>query len=412
MKLDLGVRAAAILLATTAITWVASPVFSKEVEVIHWLTTGSESKAIQHVADAVNALGTKWVEIVPPDGFAGANALFTSRLSGGDPVGAMFASIGKDAITLGAQGVLRDVRPFVEKENLIATVPKFAIDVATGPNGEIYGVPLTFETVNFIWYSIPALKKAGVEAPKSWQQLIDDAPKYKDAGIIPFAVGVQAWQIGILHFSVMASTLGAEDYLKLYKDKDATVAVSDGVIESFRIMRALSELADEGATNRSWNDTLGLVADGKAGVFMMGSWAGGELDSMKKVYGTDWGCAIAGGDTWVVGSTGFMMPKLADEAGQDDFIRALLDPKVQTAFAIDKGSIPARTDADTSALSDCSKMVATGMSEGRGVPGADALLSGDANGQIFDLLMNFWADRSVTPEAAAAQFADIVTKDL
>ncbi|ROT98517.1 ABC transporter substrate-binding protein [Histidinibacterium lentulum] len=385
---------------------------AEEVEVIHWLVTGGESAAIQHVADKVEDLGTTWVELVPPDGGAGARALFTSRIGGGDPPGALFASVGKEAIDLGEQGILRDIRPFVEAEGLIDSVPAFALEIASLESGELYAVPLAFETQNFMWYSIPAFEAAGVEPPTGWGEFLAAAPALQEAGIIPIAVGAQPWQLNILHFSILTAEFGQDGFNALYRDQDPAMAESDAIVESFRILRELSVLADQGNSNRSWNDTLSLVAEGRAGLQVMGSWAGGELAAMGETYGTDWGCAMAGGDTWIVGTTGFMIPDLGQEStGQDDFVRALLDPATQTAFSIDKGSIPSRTDASTEGLSECSLKVAEGMAEGRGLPNPNALLSGDAAGQIGDLLMNFWADTSVTPESAAAQFADIILND-
>lgn len=407
-----NMRSRGLLVALLATSTLVGAAQAEEVEVIHWLHTGSESAAIQEVAKGVEALGTTWKEIVPPDSIAGAQALFTSRISGGNPPGGMFGSIGKDAIDLGAQGVLRNIRPLVDGENLVSTVPKFALDIASGPGGELYAVPLAFETQNFIWYSIPALNAAGVEPPKSWQEFLDSAPKLKEAGIIPIAVGAQGWQLTILHFSILTSLVGQDGFTALYAGKDAAVGNGDGVIESFRVLRALSDLADEGSANRAWNDTLSLMADGKAGIYVMGSWAGGELAAMGKVYGTEWGCSIAGGDTWILGATGFMIPDLGRESkGQDDFIRALLDPAVQTAFSVQKGSIPTRSDASSEGLSECSKMVAKGAAEGHGVPNPNALLSADAGGQISDLVTNFWSDKSITAEDAAAKFADIVLND-
>jgi glucose/mannose transport system substrate-binding protein len=410
IKFDMAQGILAVLLSTSVIAGAAR---AEEVEVIHWLHTGSESAAIAHVAKGVEDRGSTWVEIVPPDSVAGAQALFTSRIGGGNPPGGMFASIGKQAIDLGAEGVLRNIRPLVDAENLVSTVPQFALDIVSGPGGELYAVPLAFETQNFIWYSIPALQAAGVEPPKSWAEFLEAAPKLQEKGIIPIAVGAQGWQLTILHFSILTSLLDQDGFFQVYRDKNAEAAGGSQVVESFRILRALSDMADEGAANRAWNDTLNLMAEGKAGIYVMGSWAGGELASMGKAYGTEWGCSIAGGDTWIVGATGFMIPDLGRESkGQDDFIRALLDPAVQTAFSVDKGSIPSRTDASTEGLSDCAKMVATGMGEGRGVPNPNALLSGDAQGQISDLLMEFWSNKDMTAEDAAAKFAGIVTNDL
>ncbi len=224
-------------------------------------------------------------------------------------------------------------------------------------------------------------------------------------------MGAQSWQLNILHFSILTSLIGQDGFMGLYRDKDPAVGEGDGVVESFRILRALSELADEGAANRAWNDTLNLMAEGKAGIYVMGSWAGGELASMARSMAPN-GLRHRGRRYLDRGRHGLHDPRpRARVQGQDDFIRALLDPAVQTAFSVDKGSIPSRTDADTAGLSECSQMVAQGMAEDRGVPNVGALLSGDAQGQIGDLLMNFWADPSVTPEDAAAQYAQIVLND-
>ncbi|WP_442638784.1 ABC transporter substrate-binding protein [Roseicyclus sp.] len=399
----------AVLLSGTAL---GGPALAEDVEVIHWLSSGAESAAIQYVADGVEALGSNWVEIVPPDHAAGARALFTSRIGGGNPPGGMFLSIGREAVDLGEQGVLRDISGFVEAEGLVATLPQFAIDIASDADGGLFAVPVAFETQNFMWTSPSAFAAAGLEPPTSWAELVEQGPSLEAAGIIPIAVGAQGWQLNILHFSILTSLIGSDGYFAFYRDKDASVGESDAVVESFEILRALSQMADAGNTNRGWTDTLNLVAEGQAAVFVMGSWAGGEFAAMGMDYGTDWGCMIAGGDTWIVGATGFMFPDLGrDSEGQDDFIRALLDPGVQTGFSIEKGSIPSRTDASVAELSECSQMVAAGMAAGNAVPNPNALLSGDAQGQIGDLLMNFWSDASVTPEDAAARFASIVLSD-
>ncbi len=406
-----GRRSAGLALYLGSVA-LAAPLAADEVEVIHWLSSGAESAAIQTVAEGVEARGSTWVEIVPPDHAAGARALFTSRIGGGNPPGGMFLSIGKEAVDLGDQGVLRDISDFVTAEGLVATVPQFALDIASGADGALYAVPVAFETQNFMWFSPPAFAAAGLAPPASWTEFVEQAPKLKEAGLIPIAVGAQGWQLNILHFSILTSLLGQERFQAFYAGKDAAAGESPAIVQSFEILRALSENADPGNTNRAWTDTLNLVADGKAAIFVMGSWAGGELAAMGKTYGTDWGCAIAGGETWIAGATGFMFPDLGRESkGQDDFIRALLDPAVQTAFSVHKGSIPSRTDASAVELSECSQMVASGIAAGQGVPNPNALLSADAVGQISDLLMNFWSDPAITPEDAAGRFSRIVLND-
>ncbi|SLN61615.1 ABC transporter substrate-binding protein [Roseisalinus antarcticus] len=383
-----------------------------EVEVIHWLSSGAEAAAVQALANGVEALGTTWVEIVPPDHASGARALFTSRIGGGNPPGAMFLSIGKEAADLGEQGVLRDISGFVADEGPIDALPQFAVDIASGPDGALYAVPIAVETQNVMWYSVRAYEAAGLEPPTDWEGFLEQAPALQDAGIIPIAVGAQGWQLNLLQYSIQTSLLGVDGFGAFYFDHDRDGFDEADVTRAFEIIRTLSELADDGNVNRSWTDTLNLVANDEAAIFVMGTWAGGELVAMGEEYGTDWGCNIAGGDTWIAGATGFRFPDLgAPSEGQDDFIRALLTPEVQVQFSIEKGSIPSLTSASSIELPECSQAIAQGMQEGRGVPNPNATLSGDAQGQISDLLMNFWSDPGVSPQDAAENYTSIVFDD-
>jgi glucose/mannose transport system substrate-binding protein len=387
------------------------PASAQNVEVIHWLTAGAESAAIQTLADAVEAQGVTWTDRATPGGGSDARALFSSMIAGGTPPGAMFLSIGPDARSLGAQGVLRDLSPGMAESGLADAIPGFALDLARGDGDALYALPIAFETQNFLWYSIPAYAAAGIAPPATWQGFIEQGPALREAGIIPLAVGAQGWQLNLLFTAVLSSVAGPDVYLAALRDHDAAAAGGDAVVEAMRVMRALSELTDAGSPNRAWNDTLNLVAQGQAAAQVMGSWAGAELLAMESVYGSDWGCSLAGGDIAVVGATGFMFPAGADEAGQDVFIKAMLDPVVQSDFSVQKGSIPAHSGADVSGLSACSQIAANAVQSGKGLPNMSANLSSDGNGELGDLMSNFWADRSITPEAAAATFAEIIAAE-
>ena len=100
------------------------------------------------------------------------------------------------------------------------------------------------------------------------------------------------------------------------------------------------------------NDTLNLVAEGRAAMQVMGSWAGAELANMGLEQGTAWDWMLTpGSDAVVVEGSGFMFPVPISEAmekGQDIFIEVLMDPVVQAAFAAIKGAVPPTADADVS----------------------------------------------------------------
>ena len=384
------------------------------VDVIHWLTAGAESKAVQVLAEAVEARGGVWVDSAAPGGGSDARASLMSRMAGGDPPGAAFLALGPEAIDLGKGGALRDVRAVADKFGL-ARAAKVMVDISTAEGGALYALPIGLETQNLMFVSPAAFAAAGVSVPKTWDEFLASAPALQKADIIPIAVGAQGWQLGILMAAVIVGTGGADTYRQVIMDHDEAAAAGPEMIEAFRVMRALSALADAGSANRAWNDTLNLVAEGRAGMQVMGSWAGAELANMGLEQGKVWDCMLTpGSEVVVVEGAGFMFPVPTSDAmekGQDIFIEVLMDPVVQAEFAAIKGAVPPSADADVSGLSSCTQIVAKvlGGNDG-GVATISASVSPDGWGQIQDMLSGFWADPSMTPEVAAAQFAAIIAQ--
>ena len=67
-------------------------------------------------------------------------------------------------------------------------------------DGNWWCVPVNIHSYYWAWYSKPVFEKAGVPVPKSLDDFIAAAPKIKEAGIIPFAIGGDGngWQIQVL----------------------------------------------------------------------------------------------------------------------------------------------------------------------------------------------------------------------
>lgn len=412
MKSLIASSALAAVLATGTAYAQSGP----KVEVLHWLTAGAESAAINELAKGVAERGGVWVDLGTPGGGAAARTLLSTGLAGGNPPGVAFEGLGTVTGELAAQGVMRDISGYATEKGYLENVPEYALSMGRGEDKgpEIYALPVAFETQNFMWYSKPVFDAAGIEPPKTWDAFIEQAPNIQAAGFTPIAVGGQSWQINLLLNSIILGE-GGDYYESLFSARDAAAMEAPQLVHAFSVLRALSGLTDEGSPNRSWNDTLNLVADGRAAIQIMGSWAGAELASMGKEYGADWGCAISpGAQIVMVGVTGFQFPDTKSEegaAGQNIFIDAMMDPAVQTAFSVQKGSIPARTDADTSDLSECSRISAAIVREGNGQPNTNGWLKADLRGQLTDYAANFWANASITPEEGAAEFARILASN-
>lgn len=412
MKTSVIAASALSILAATAAHAQDKPV----VDVIHWLTAGAESAAIKVLADEVTERGGEWIDSAAPGGGGDASAMMMSRIAGGNPPGVAFLGMGPSAIELGDQGALRDVTE-IANANGVDKVAQVMVDISTSADGKLYALPIGLETQNLMWYSPAVLADVGIEPPKTWAEFLDQADAIKAKGYIPMATGAQGWQLGILFSSVILDAGGADLYRSVVMDHDGEMAAGPEMVAAFTTLRGLADNSDAGSANRAWNDTLNLVAEGKAAVQVMGSWAGAELENMGLEQGVAWDCALTpGSDAVIVEGAGFEFPIVSDPAalaGQDLFIEVMMDPKVQTEFARLKGAVPPRSDADSSGLSSCTQIAATALAdpEEGGLATMGASVSSDNWGQIQDFLANFWANPSVTPEDAAQQFAAIIATE-
>ena len=184
------------------------------IDVIHWLTAGAESQAVQVLAEAVEARGGIWIDSAAPGGGGVARASLMSRMAGGDPPGAAFLALGPEAIDLGQGGALRDVRSVAEQFGL-DQLAQVMIDISTAGDGALYALPIGLETQNPMFFSPAAFAAAGVPVPQTWDELLASAPALQQADIIPIAVGAQGWQLGILLASVVVGTGGADTYRQI-----------------------------------------------------------------------------------------------------------------------------------------------------------------------------------------------------
>jgi glucose/mannose transport system substrate-binding protein len=148
---------------------------------------------------------------------------------------------------------------------------------------------------------------------------------------------------------------------------------------------------------------------------VLGDWAKGDFAAANKVVGKDFGCQMAPGnqDAYVMTVDVFVFPvnnKPDQKAAQDKLATLMMDPAVQTEFNAFKGALPARLDANVAELDACAqlgqKVLAGG--EANQLPNFALAFSPDTQGQIEDLLGNYWSKPSMTPADAAKQLSSII----
>jgi glucose/mannose transport system substrate-binding protein len=347
----------AIVLAGAASAVPARAGENLSVEVMHFWTTGGEAAALSKIKAKVEGAGVLWIDS-PIAGGGGDNAktAMQARIAAGSPPTAMLM-LGYNIIDWGEAGMLANLDAVAEKGKWSTRIPE-AVKTFTYVSGHWVSAPTNVHRVNMVWASKAAFDKIGASAPKSWEEFNALAPRFREAGIIPLAHGGQAWQDVTLFDSVALGIGGPDFYRKAFVELDPETLSGATMIKVFDQMRVLSTMVDKNFAGRDWNIATSMVIEGKAAMQIMGDWAKGEFTNAGKKPDADFLCFAAPGtaDDFVFLVNSFSMFELADETARKAQVMladAIMDPATQTAFNIEKGSIPAVSDAPKDGLDSC-----------------------------------------------------------
>jgi glucose/mannose transport system substrate-binding protein len=402
---------AAFLAATVALPFGMAN--ATDLEVTHWWTSGGEAAAVAELAKAFDATGNKWVDGAIAGSGGTARPIMISRITGGDPMGATQFNHGRQAQELVEAGLMRDLTDVATKGHWKDVIkPASLLDSCT-LDGKIYCAPVNIHSSQWLWLSNAAFKKAGIEVPKNWTEFVAAGPALKKAGIQPLALGGQAWQANLVFDDLLIGIGGKDLYLKVYKDKDAKVVSGPEMAKIFQAAEEARKLS-QGTNVQDWNQATNMVITGKAAGQLMGDWAQGEFQLAGQVAGKDYSCLPGLGLNEYLTANGdaFYFPKLKDAAkskAQDVLAETIVEPKTQVAFNLKKGSLPIRGDVDLAAANDCMKKGLAILAKGNVLPSTDQLLSADTQKQKEDLFSQFFANPSMTPEAAQKRYAEIIS---
>ena len=400
------------MLVTTAIC-AAGAAHAVDLEVTHWWTSGGEAAAVAEFAKAFNEKTEHtWVDGAIAGSGGVARPIMISRITGGDPMGATQFNHGRQAEELVEAGLMLDLTDVAEAEGWRDIVHPVSLLDSCTIDGRIYCVPVNIHSWQWIWLSHDAFEKAGVAVPTNWDEFVAAAPKLRENGIVPLAMGNQAWQASGA-FGVMAIAIAGQDaWSAVNIDKNAEVAGGPEYAKVFEAA-ANARAFREGSNVQDWNQATNMVITGQAGGQIMGDWAQGEFQVAGQVAGEDYTCLPGLGVTEVISTGGdaFYFPKIDDpevEAAQKELASLMLSKEVQVNFNLKKGSLPVRGDVDLAAANDCMKKGLAILAQGNILPDGNQTLSPDTSGQIEDLMTEFWADSSISAADAQARYAEII----
>ena len=413
--LAIGAVAAAAL---TAVSLPGRAQAEPTIEVLHYWTSGGESKAVVELKKEFEAAGGKWVDspIAGGGGDAQATVLRARVLAGNPP--SVVQMKGPQIKDWAAQGVLNDIDDVAKSENWDNLLPPLLKEVATY-DGKYVAAPVNIHRVNWIWANPEVLKKAGVEMPTTWDEFNAAAEKLKAAGITPLAHGGQPWQDATVFETVVLGIGGPDFYRKAFVEQDDATLRSPTMVKVFEEMRKLRGYVDPGFPNREWNLATGMIMNGQAGFQIMGDWAKGEFTAAGKKPGVDFVCAPTPGTQGYILNTDSFVFFSVKNGGQDVidgqklFAKLIMGANFQEIFNLYKGSIPARLGVKRDKFDSCAIRsmddLDLSVKNNSLVPSMahEMAASGAVRGAIMDVVTEHF-NSDMTAQAAATKLADAV----
>ncbi|MGZ2459277.1 ABC transporter substrate-binding protein [Rhizobium anhuiense] len=369
----------------------------KEVQMLHWWTSGGEAAALNVLKQDLSKEGFAWkdVPVAGGGGDAAMTALKAMVAAGTYPTASQM--LGYTVLDYAQAGVMGDLTETAKKEGWDKSVPA-ALQKFSVYDGKWVAAPVNVHSVNWLWINKAVMDKIGGTQPKSFDDLIALLDKAKAAGVIPLALGGQNWQEATMFDSIVLSTGGPEFYKKAFNDLDEESLKSETMKKSFDNLATIVKYVDPNFSGRDWNLATAMVIKGDALVQVMGDWAKGEFVAAKKTPDTDFLCyRFPGTDGSVIyNSDMFGMFNVPDDrkAAQVALATATLSKSFQSAFNVVKGSVPARTDVPDTDFDACGKK------------GIADLKAANEGGTLFGSLAQGYG----APPAIANAYKDVVSK--
>ncbi|WP_106797754.1 ABC transporter substrate-binding protein [Rhizobium sp. H4] len=369
----------------------------KEVQMLHWWTSGGEAAALNVLKEDLSKEGFAWkdVPVAGGGGDAAMTALKAMVAAGTYPTASQM--LGYTVLDYAEAGVMGDLTETAKKEGWDKSVPA-ALQKFSVYDGKWVAAPVNVHSVNWLWINKAVMDKIGGTEPKSFDDLIALLDKAKAAGVIPLALGGQNWQEATMFDSIVLSTGGPEFYKKAMNDLDEESLKSETMKKSFDNLAKIVKYVDPNFSGRDWNLATAMVIKGDALVQVMGDWAKGEFVAAKKTPDTDFLCyRFPGTDGSVIyNSDMFGMFNVPDDrkAAQVALATATLSKSFQSAFNVVKGSVPARTDVPDTDFDACGKK------------GIADLKAANEGGTLFGSLAQGYG----APPAIANAYKDVVSK--
>lgn len=269
----------------------------ERLEIFSWWTDGDGGSGLQTLVQQYNA---RFPDVAVTNAAAAvgpgvdARTVLRLRMLAGNPPDSFQVHGGQELIgTWVAANRMEDLSGFYRIQGLMNKLPRSFISLLSSKTG-IWSIPLAVNRTNVIWFIPSRLQAWGVTPPRTWDELIAACRKLKDGGLeTPLAAGGPT-ALGSLWECAALASLGPASWNELWAGK---VRFTDPqALRAWDNFGPAAELANQDASEISWQQAIDRLMKGQAAFAIMGDWAAGYMSgALKLVPGTDFAWAPSPG---------------------------------------------------------------------------------------------------------------------
>ena len=229
------------------------------------------------------------------------------------------------AAELGEKGMLTDMDAFLDEIGEKDSYIPLALNYGRTADGKLYTLPLELST-EMIWYNVDMFKDAGIEAPKTLDELLEDCKALNDKGYTAFGIGGgDGWPLLRL-LATYPFRMTGNDFLNDLSTGKAKMSDEPGM-KAAEFMSDIGKYFQPGFSTTDVATGLNLFLSGKSAMYPTGTWELNYFTDKNRPEGlnvdyfympTIKDAKTSANDYWAFGGIGLSVnPKVFDEQYKD-----------------------------------------------------------------------------------------------
>ena len=155
-----------MLFLAAAATLLAHRASAQDAQVMHWWTSGGESRAVAVFAKEYEKRGGKWIDGASV-GPAAEHAAVLNAIAGGNPPAAFQWNIGVAVRQLAEQGLLANLDDLAKTGDWTRHLPPLLVKNIS-VDSHVIAVPVNLHGANWMWYSTKIFADLQMSPPRTW----------------------------------------------------------------------------------------------------------------------------------------------------------------------------------------------------------------------------------------------------